>query len=126
MYKWVATYLYRTKHYFIEPGDAPANFNSDVVNSTAIRLTWDKPRLSYGIILSYTITYNTSLGNVSRVENSTEARDIVITNLQEHTWYGFEIVASTRIGDGPYAYVIRRTDISGMYIHGSGSDACFK
>ena len=109
----------RTKHFYsfyAEPGDAPANFNSDVVNSTAIRLTWGKPWLPYGIILSYTITYNTSLGNVSRVVDSTEPRDIVITDLQENTWYKFEIIASTRIGDGPYTYVIARTDITGMYI----------
>ena len=99
--------------YSTEPGDSPNNFNLDIINSTAIRLTWDEPLLPYGILLSYTIKYNTSNGNISRVVNSTEPRDIIIAELQEHTWYRFEIVASTRIGDGPYTYLTARTDISG-------------
>ena len=95
------------------PGDAPTNFNLVIINSTAIRLTWDEPLLPYGVLLSYTVIYNTSNGNRSRVVNSTEPRDIVIAELQEHTWYRFVILASTRIGDGPYAYLTARTDISG-------------
>ena len=98
----------------LEPGDAPTDFDSMVVNSTAIRLTWDSPLLPYGIILSYTITYNTSDGDISLVQNSTDPRDIIVADLQEHTWYRFEIVASTRVGSGPSAYLTTRTDISGM------------
>ena len=85
-----------------------------MVNSTAIQLTWDQPQLPYGIISSYTITYNTSYGSVSHVQSSTEPRLIVIDGLQEHTWYRFEIFASTRVGGGPQAYVIARTGLSGM------------
>ena len=102
-------------HVFIaEPGDAPANFKAVAVNSTAIQLTWDLPQLPYGIILSYTITYNTLYGNVFYVQSSIEPRLIVIDGLQEHTWYRFEIFASTRVGGGPQAYLIARTHPSGM------------
>ena len=100
--------------FFAEPGDAPTNFEAVVVNSTAIQLTWDQPQLPYGIVLSYNITYNTSYGHISHVQNSSEPRVIVIDGLQEHTWYRFEIFASTRIGAGPEAYIIARTDLSGM------------
>ena len=88
---------------------------------------WDKPLLPYGVILSYTITYNTSDGNVSCVVNSSEPRNVVIAQLQEHTWYRFEIVATTRIGNGPYATITTRTDISGTrspthkYVYNEGN-----
>ena len=102
------------KCFFAEPGDAPTNFKSVVVNSTAIQLTWDEPQLPYGIILSYTITYNTSHGDVSHVQSSTEPRVIIIDGLQEHTWYRFEIFASTRIGAGPQTYAFAMPDPDSM------------
>ena len=101
--------------FFSEPADAPTNFISTVLNSTAIKLTWDEPLLPYGVLVSYTITYNTSNGNVSQTEDATDPREVVIGSLEEHTRYKFEIVASTRIGSGPSVSLITRTDISGIY-----------
>ena len=83
------------------------------MNSTAIKLTWDEPLLPYGVLLSYTITYNISNGNISVDQNSTDPREVVVADLEEHTRYTFVIVASTRIGSGPSASVTTRTDISG-------------
>ena len=100
---------------FTEPADAPTNFISTVLNSTAIKLTWDEPLLPYGVLVSYTITYNTSNGNVSQTKDATDPREVVIGSLEEHTRYKFEIVASTRIGSGPSVSLITRTDISGIY-----------
>jgi receptor-type tyrosine-protein phosphatase Q len=94
-----------------EPGDAPTNFKAVAVNSTSIQLTWDLPQLPYGNILSYNITYNTSYGNVSHVQSSTELR-LIVHGLEEYTWYRFEIFASTRVGAGPETYVIARTGLS--------------
>ena len=103
-----------TQHFYTtEPGDAPTNFISTVINSTAIKLTWDEPLLPYGVLVSYTITYNTSDGNISIVKSSTETREVVVGDLEEHTRYMFAIVASTQIGSGPSASVVTRTDISG-------------
>ena len=80
------------------------------MNSTAIKLSWDEPLLPYGVIVSYTITYNTSIGVTSRVE---ALKSVEIGGLEESTWYTFEIVASTRIGSGPPASLSARTEISG-------------
>ena len=99
--------------FFAEPGDAPTNFKAVAVNSTSIQLTWDLPQLPYGNILSYNITYNTSYGNVSHVQSSTELR-LIVHGLEEYTWYRFEIFASTRVGAGPETYIIARTGLSGM------------
>ena len=100
--------------FYAEPGDAPTNFTAVVVSSTAIQLTWNQPQLPYGVILSYTISYNISNGNIKiHNQSSTDPEIVVIDGLQEYTWYKFEIFASTRIGAGPQAYVIARTGISG-------------
>ena len=45
-----------------------------------------------------------------------DPRYCIVADLQEHTLYRFEIVASTRVESGPYAYKITRTDISGIYV----------
>ena len=100
----------------IEPGDAPTNFNAAVVNVTAIRLTWSPPLLPYGILLSYTITYNASNGNISIMVNATHPRNYLTAQLEEHTWYRFELLASTRVGGGPYTTLTTRTDIDGIHI----------
>jgi hypothetical protein len=92
-----------------EPGDAPTNFVSTIINSTAIKLMWDEPRQLNGVLVSYTITYNTSEDLVSRTE---ALESVEIGGLEENTWYRFYIVASTRIGSGPSASLTTRTDIS--------------
>ena len=109
---------YMTLPLFIttEPGDAPTNFNVAVVSSTAIRLTWSPPLLPYGVLISYTITYNVSDGNISTVVNTTNPRNYLIAHLEEHMWYTFELFASTSVGGGPYTTLTTRTDISGIYL----------
>ena len=90
--------------------------NAAVINSTAIRLTWSPPMLPYGVLVSYTITYNASDENVSIVVNSASPRNYLIAHLEEHTWYRFELFASTSIGGGPYTTLTIRTDISGTQV----------
>ena len=85
-------------------------------NSTSIRLTWSPPLLPYGVLISYTITYNVSDGNISTVINSTNPRSHLIAQLEEHTWYRFELFASTSVGSGPHATLITRTDIAGTQL----------
>ena len=87
-----------------------------MVNVTAIRLMWSLPLLPYGILLSYTITYNVSNGNISIVVNATNPRNYLIAHLEEHTWYRLELFASTRVGSGPYTTLTTRTDIDGIHI----------
>ena len=95
-----------------EPGDAPTNFTSTIIKySTAIKLKWNEPRQPNGVLVSYTITYNTPEDFVSRTE---ALESVAVGGLEENTWYRFDIVASTRIGSGPSASLTTRTDISGL------------
>jgi len=68
------------------------------------------------VVVSYTITYNVSDGNTSIVINSTNPRNYLIAPLEEHTWYKFELFASTSSGSGPYTTLMTRTDISGTQL----------
>ena len=72
---------------------------------------WNEPRQPNGVLVSYTITYNTSEDFVSRTE---ALESVAVGGLEENTWYRFDIVASTRIGSGPSASLTTRTDISGL------------
>ena len=72
---------------------------------------WNEPRQPNGVLVSYTITYNTSEDLVSRTE---ALESVEVGGLEENTWYRFDIVASTRIGSGPSASLTTRTDISGV------------
>ena len=91
------------------PGDPPTFLRSSVINSTAVHLTWEQPLLPNGIIINYTVTYNLSELSVSAI---TDAQSILITGLEEYTVYEFEVFASTRIGPGPPASILARTDVA--------------
>ena len=95
------------------PGDPPSDFRAAVLNSTAISLTWSEPLHPYGIITSYTITYNNSSGNqVSVIVNARDAWSYLISGLDEFTTHEIFINASTRIGSGPAAELAVTTNPS--------------
>jgi len=95
------------------PGDPPSDFRAAVLNSTAISLTWSEPLHPYGIITSYTITYDNSSGNqVSVIVDAGDARSYLISGLDEFTTYEIFINASTRIGSGPAAELTVTTNPS--------------
>ena len=83
------------------PDDPPQDFEVIVLNSTGILLTWTQPSIPNGIITFYTIVYNlTELNDVTVVLGS-EVFIYVALELNEDTFYRFQIHASTRIGPGP-------------------------
>ena len=94
------------------PDDPPQDFEVIVLNSTGILLTWTQPSIPNGIITSYTVAYNlTELNDVTVVLGS-EVFIYVALELNEDTFYRFQIHASTRIGPGPTNQSTVKTDES--------------
>ena len=93
------------------PHDAPSDFSGVILNSTAVHLSWSPPRLPYGVITSYTITYNATqrVTHVVLIPGN-KTTNYIIDNLNEDTNYTFTVYASTRIGAGPYAEWNGRSD----------------
>ena len=93
------------------PHDAPLQFSALVLNSTAVYLNWSSPRLPYGVIISYTITYsvNQSVPQVVLIPGN-RTTNYTVKSLNEDTVYNFMVHASTRIGAGPSAEVTAKTD----------------
>ena len=94
------------------PGDPPQEFYTAMVNSTAIRLTWNEPTTPNGIIVAYHIGYNRSANANGSMTVDAEERHYTVGGLNEYTVYLFVIYASTRIGDGPSVHAVRRTNES--------------
>ena len=95
---------------FSVPQDAPSQFSGLVLNSTAVLLTWSYPHIPYGIIISYTITYNTSGTVVQSIPiPGNQTTSYTVHGLNEDTVYTFTVYALTRIGAGPSAELTART-----------------
>jgi len=95
--------------YLTVPANPPAGFTAAANNSTAIQLTWFEPPTPYGIVVSYNITYNLSEVTVSVLVDAEDGNNYLVTGLNEHTAYAFEIFASTRVGPGPSTRATIRT-----------------
>ena len=82
-----------------------------VLNSTAVYLNWSSPSLPYGVITSYTITYNTSQNEIQIIRiPGNKTTNYTVQGLNEDTAYTFTAYASTRIGAGPSTELDARTD----------------
>ena len=94
------------------PETPPMNCEANVINSTAITLTWSPPVMPNGIITNYNVSYvpGQSLstadystdGNVSvAIGNNDTTYDV--SSLRVATNYYVAIAAHTMIGIGPYS-----------------------
>ena len=77
------------------------------IDPNSITLTWSDPDIPYGIIISYTITYNTTAENSTSLV--TDSQSIILEGLDEYTIYGINVSASTKVGTGPSANYFQRT-----------------
>ncbi len=88
----------------LEPTAAPKNVTGHNSSSTSIFVTWDDVPAAdqNGIILTYTITYESLTENHN--ENVTvnyPARQTNLTGLREYVNYSITVFASTVKGNGP-------------------------
>ena len=77
------------------------------VDSNSIAMTWSAPDVPYGIITSYTITYNITTENFTSLV--TDSQNIILEGLDEYTIYMINVSASTKVGTGPSAQFFQRT-----------------
>ena len=116
LYSIVVTVLLSYMYSFCptpEPGDPPARLAATVTSATSIYLTWSDPLLPNGVLVSYNISYNLTGTYTSIIVNTVGTTAYTITNLNAFTYYEFLISASTRVGAGPVATIVTRTDESG-------------
>ena len=87
-----------------EPLAPPANVRGHNTSSTSILVEWDDVPAAdqNGIILSYTITYQSVTQNHnSEVTVNYAERQANLTGLKKYLNYSITVFASTVIGDGP-------------------------
>ncbi len=87
-----------------EPTAAPENVTGHNKSSTSIVVTWDDVPAAdqNGIILTYTITYESLAENHNgNVTVNYPAQQTTLTGLREYVNYSITVFASTVKGDGP-------------------------
>ena len=95
------------------PGAAPENLTGQYESSKSILVMWDEVPIDqqHGTILSYTVFYKKSnKGEEKSVKVSSPvppARQVVLTELTEFTYYSIQVLAATIKGDGPRSDPIR-------------------
>ena len=92
-------------------------------------LNWSSPSLPYGVIISYTITYNASQSEIQIIRiPGNKTTNYTVQGLNEDTAYTFTAYASTRIGAGPSTELDARTDeyCRLLSLHGSSFLSCSK
>ena len=95
--------------YFIEPTAAPENVTGHNTSSTSISVSWSEVPVAdrNGIILSYTVSYQSQTENDSGSENVLHpTRSLELSGLKEFVKYNITVLATTVKGDGPASGVI--------------------
>ena len=93
----------------LEPDGAPQNVRGQNSSSTSILVMWDQVPADQrnGIIIGYTITYQSQLENDNgnfQVDGSVRQREL--PNLKEYVNYKITVFAFTAIGSGPPSHPI--------------------
>ena len=95
--------------YFIEPTRFPEGLTGHNTSSTNINVSWSEvPEADRnGIILSYTVSYQSQTENDSGCENALHpTRSLELSGLKEFVKYNITVLATTVKGDGPASGVI--------------------
>ena len=110
-------------HFYQEPTGEPQNLATSVLNSTAIRLTWEKIADAdrNGDVRWYPVKYAKVEDDGQTIIASTwmdasEATSLTkdIGDLEFYTFYAFQVAGRTAPGIGPYTGIeIVRTDEDG-------------
>ena len=95
--------------YFIEPTRFPEGLTGHNTSSTSISVSWGEVREAdrNGIILSYTVSYQSQTQNDSGIEKVFYPnRSLDLSGLKEFVKYNITVLATTVKGDGPTSGVI--------------------
>ncbi|XP_041641485.1 protein sidekick-1 [Cheilinus undulatus] len=88
------------------PSGSPMNVSAEAVSSTGILLTWTALPLAQknGVILGYKVMYIEKESEISpsvQVVEGEKSMTMFLGGLQKYTLYSLQVLAYTRIGDGP-------------------------
>ena len=103
----------------------PQNLTVVNVNSTAITVSWQSPKMPNGVITAYNVWYNQTLncsGSLVSFSGSVAGSVLMytFTGLEEDTVYVFYVSAETSAGEGEAAMVMGRTSEDGKCVGGGG------
>ncbi|CAH1390384.1 unnamed protein product [Nezara viridula] len=88
------------------PSAPPENIRCTALGSQSLQINWQSPPIQHcnGIIQGYKILYDTQDPemDIGLETRKTSALTIILTGLQRYTNYSLQVLAFTRIGDGPY------------------------
>ena len=89
----------------------PRLFVAEAENSTSIQLSWQRPTTPNGVIVHYTLVYQTTDGDPSPNQEPIPPTmtSFRVTGLNEYTDYTFTLTASTSLGAGPPAVATETT-----------------
>ena len=79
--------------FYVAP-NPPLNVNATTINSTAVRVNWNPPDITNGIIRYYTVVYRLNDSSETMELNSTDVT-VVVTNLDPFNYYVFHVLAFT-------------------------------
>ena len=78
----------------------PLNVNASTINPTAVRVSWNPPNITNGIIRYYTVVYNLDDSSETMELNSTDVT-VVVTGLDPFNHYVFNVIAFTVASSDP-------------------------
>lgn len=84
----------------VAPGP-PTNVQITFINSTSVKVLWDKPTENNGAILGYNVYYFCANANrCSEKQHTTTEQNLLVTGLHPYTEYVFVVYARTVVGWG--------------------------
>ena len=90
----------------------PENVNASTINSTAVKISWDKPNITNGIIRYYLVVYGRN-GSMDRMELNSTIVTAVMSRLNPFTTYVFHVIAVTVAQSNPSENVTALTAQAG-------------
>ena len=74
--------------------------NASTINSTAVRISWNPPDITNGIIRYYTVVYRLNDSSETMELNSTDVT-VAVTDLNPFNYYVFYVLAFTVASSDP-------------------------
>ena len=97
--------------------NTPLNVNATTINSTAIRVSWNPPNVTNGIIRYYTVVYGRNDSSETQKLNSTDTT-VIVTSLDPFSTYVFYVLAFTvELSNRSESDSAQTSEAGNSYIH---------